>query len=493
MYAVQLIERGPSDLARTWRISADWRIRRHLTEFVRPICVSRITLHKRHAWPPWDRWAGAHTEVVTSSLLRLRTDPLARDAALSLVVVSMLLPTMAIGAWTYGRGPWPEPMEFGVFGPAGARILTGQWGAVFDNSKLQAGPFEVIPVGAATALHVSGVVGWTLFYLACTALLAWGLAFTALVALRTFGGGARQSHTLTASALGTRTLTSRALTSRVAVIIALAVTALGLLTSVLPRSLSSGHPAEIAIPLSWIVAACLACDRRFALCGVVVALSAGWEVWGVLGAPVIFLAANPRLIRAAVGGLVTLLVIYGPFVAAGNFHMFEFHWTISSQTLVHELWPQMTEFPWILRLAQAALALGTGVAVAIFVRRTPYGVWLVPMSIVAVRLLCDPLLYGYYFLVPAVVATCATGLMLWLRSWIGLVVAVLVLVSFVVDALVGLTGAITLTVGCVVAALLIGLVEKRRKRGPDEVSRLGARWLPVKATMPGKSSASPTD
>jgi hypothetical protein len=57
-----------------------------------------------------------------------------------------------------------------------------------------------------------------------------------------------------------------------------------------------------------------------------------------------------------------------------------------------------TEFGWPLRLLQASLALGAGAGIAFALRRSSHAVWVAPLGVVIVRLLLDPLSFGWYWL-----------------------------------------------------------------------------------------------
>ena len=96
-----------------------------------------------------------------------------------------------------------------------------------------------------------------------------------------------------------------------------------------------GHPAEAIVPLLWVLAAIWAREDRVVLAGAVLGLSAGLELWGVLGVPVLLLAPRPR--RALAGALVETAVVAGmfaPFALAGSAHMFQYDWRVSSGTLL---------------------------------------------------------------------------------------------------------------------------------------------------------------
>jgi hypothetical protein len=118
----------------------------------------------------------------------------------------------------------------------------------------------------------------------------------------------------------------------------------------------------------------------------------------VLGIAVLALA--PSLRRAAAGAALAAAVaasLYLPFLLAGHFGMGSYRWEVSPESLVSLLVEPGTPVGWPLRLAQGALALGAGLAVARLARRSPHALWAVPAVVVLVRLLLDPLGSGYYY------------------------------------------------------------------------------------------------
>jgi hypothetical protein len=248
------------------------------------------------------------------------------------------------------------------------------------------------------------------------------------------------------------------------------VLGVALLGDFLPTVVMEGHPAESMVPLLWIVAACLSRERRFAAAGVIIGLSMGFEVWGALGVPVLFLAVSPRVVRAGLAAVATVLVIYLPFVLTGTFRMFGYRWPVSLGTLYRLVWPDLDSFPWTLRLAQAVLALAAGVVAALLSRKTVYGVWLVPMAIIAVRLVFDPLLDFYYWMAPATVALCALAATMYLRKWIPALIAAAVIASLWIPPTRSVAAAFALTglvIACIAALTIAG---RRRESAPHDLA-----------------------
>ena len=378
-----------------------------------------------------------------------------RRLAPSALLATILLPV--IGVASYGLAGIAEndgvPGEYPQFGPAGASIVTGHWRAVFENPRVQAGPFELLPYGVAHVLHIHGDAQWFAFYI----VMLWIMTFLlSLVLLLPLGR----------------------VTGRMGVLIPLLVLGVSLIGAFTPTAVVRAHLAEVMVPLLWIVAACLSRDRLFAAAGVAIGLSAGFEVWGVLGAPVILLAASPRIVRAAIGAVVALAVIYLPFVLTGVFRMFAFQWGVRLGTLYRDLWPHLDSFPWTLRLAQALLAICAGCVVAVLLRKSMYGVWLAPMAILSVRLVFDPLLFFYYWMAPATVALCALAVTLYLRAWVSAAVAAGVITWLwlpPVDPLLTAILMALLVIACVAALRIAG------SRRPTLLLPPGGAFAPARA------------
>jgi hypothetical protein len=162
--------------------------------------------------------------------------------------------------------------------------------------------------------------------------------------------------------------------------------------------IDSGHPANALLPLLWVLAADRARRGKTLTAAVIVGLSAGVETWGILGIAVLALAPGLRsALRSAwlAAGIAT--AIYLPFILLGHFQMGLFEWRVSGDALMSYVVDAGTPIGWPLRFLQGGLALGAGIALAHAARRSAHLLWLVPLAVVLVRLLLDPLGNGYYF------------------------------------------------------------------------------------------------
>jgi hypothetical protein len=260
-----------------------------------------------------------------------------------------------------------DPADLPYFAHAARTLLSAAWADTFADPSLQVGPLQLVVVALGDRLGGMSALDYVI-----------GLGLTALTVL-TAG----------------RLLRGRNHRAAWQLIAGLAVVLLGLTA----EAYSYGHPAQVTIPLLWVLAASDARDGRTIRAGLLLGLGAGFEVWAVLGAPVLLLAPAARLVcRGFAVQLAVTVALFAPFVLAGEFRMFDYSWRIEGWTLVRFLAPAGSEFPWGLRVLQGACALGVGAGLAFALRRTERAFWAVPLGIVAVRILLDPTLYSWYWL-----------------------------------------------------------------------------------------------
>lgn len=371
--------------------------------------------------------------------MSLRT-VLARPVPAAVATAVVVLPVVIAMTMISTASTDPQPVDYTVFGPAGADLLAGRWSRIFDDPIIQAGPFELLPWGLAQVLGVTGRLGWTVALTLYSALTAF---LTALVLRPTLRADLRSS---VLAAGGTLILS---------------------FAGPVAASWNIGHPSEVLVPLLWVVAGRLALRDRPVLAAVLVAASSGFEVWGVLGAPVVLLAADPRLVRAALAGVATIAVLWLPFVLAGPFHMFSFAWGVSDTSLLHLLQPGATNAPWSWRLIQSVLAVGVGSAVALLLRGrdVAWGPWAVVAAAVGGRLVLDPVLAGYYWDPVLVGVTGALVLAVHRRD---LIATSVVAICF---ALTGGFGAPVVRAALLVAVLLVGATVLRLRPAPVRLRR----------------------
>jgi hypothetical protein len=256
----------------------------------------------------------------------------------------------------------------------GEHLLSGGWADTFADPKLQSGPLQLAIFGAVRDLA------------ALAFLIELGVAALLLFVLGRLG-----------------------LSDRSRVAVGLLAVAAGM-THI---AFVYGHPAEAIVPLLWVLAGLWAREGRVLSAGALVGLSAGFELWGVLGVAVLLLA--PRLTRALAGACVQVAVVaamLAPFAFAGKFRMFDHEWQATSGTLVGLVVGPGAHFGWPLRLAQASLAIAAGAALALALRRSVHSLWLVPLAVALVRLLLDPISFGWYWLEVEALVLVGAGLVL---------------------------------------------------------------------------------
>jgi hypothetical protein len=279
---------------------------------------------------------------------------IARTAA-----VRVWLPVLAAAGGLAAHDRTADAGDLLYFVHRGERLLSRQWASVYADRELQSGPLQLLVTGAARSTEV----------------LAFGVEI-GVAALLVF------------------VLGRLAVAARWRTIIGLAAVAAGLTHA----AFVEGHPAEAVTPLLWVLAALESRRGRVVRAGAIVGLSAGLELWGVLGAAVLFLAPRVRdALRGLAAEALVVAWMLAPFVVFGDFRMFEYRWRVASGTLIGAVLPAGTQFGWPLRVLQACVACGIGVVLARRLRGV-HAVWLVPLTVALVRIALDPLAYGWYWL-----------------------------------------------------------------------------------------------
>jgi hypothetical protein len=278
--------------------------------------------------------------------------------------------TLASGALALGADTGDLPF----FVHAADDLFSSRWADAYASPDLQVGPLQLVFLALVDALaHAFSISTFTLLAFAIP------LGVTALLLL--------VLHGLLADRPDRRPL--------VLLVTGLAAVALGIPAS----AYADGHLAQAVVPLLWLLAGLKARDGHALAAGALIGLSAGFEVWGVLGAVVLLL--SPRLRDAFAGLVVEALVaaaLFVPFLVFGEFRMLDYHWVVNGDTLLGLVVEPGTAFTWWMRLAQGAAAVAVGAALAWPLRRTAHALWLAPLAAVVVRLALDPVRYPWYWL-----------------------------------------------------------------------------------------------
>jgi hypothetical protein len=275
-----------------------------------------------------------------------------------LVVLGVLAAAAATG-WLLNSASFSDADPFAA---AGRVMLSPDWRHTYASPWLQAGPFELL---ICLAGHTLGIT-----------------AVGEPIALNMIGAAALL-------------LVAGFVLRRWQLLLVVGAGAIGL--GVVSDMYEIGHPAELFIALIWLLAARAARRDRVLLAGVLLGVSAGFETWGLLGAPLLLLL--PRFRSTVLAGAVALAVaaaIYAPFALGGDFHMFEQHWKITGG-VESLLFGEARHFTWPMRLGEALVVVGAGSALALRLRRYALSVWVVPAATSVFRLVLDPVRYGYYW------------------------------------------------------------------------------------------------
>jgi hypothetical protein len=282
-----------------------------------------------------------------------------------------LLPVLAASAIALAVTPG-DTGDLAYFVHASERLFSVGWTDAYADPDLQIGPFQLALFGlsdlGADALGVPTTRAIALVVGAGVAALFWVVA-RRLVAPR------NEAIVLLAAGL--------------------APVALGLTFD----AFRDGHPAQVVVPLLWVLAGLQARAGHPWRAGVLVGLSAGFEVWGLLG--VVVFAAAPRAseaLRALVATGFVAGALFAPFVLAGEFAMLDYSWRVNGDTLLSVFVEPGTAFTWPVRALQGAAALAAGAGVVWLLRRSAAALWAGPLAVVAVRLALDPVRYPWYWL-----------------------------------------------------------------------------------------------
>ena len=278
----------------------------------------------------------------------------------------VLLPPAAISPGLFGAavpdgdGSWFREAGLSMLGPG---LLE-----VFSASGLQIGPLYLLLVGLLAA--AADLVGLPVLF-TVAAVQSAGLA----------------AYALHLSARWARELGADPLRARWGVVAPL------VLLGPLAESIGNGHPEELLLGLMLAHLVLLVRRGRATPAGVVLGLMVGLKLWGVLAAPLVLLARRRRvLVVVAAWPVVLGAGAYLPFALAGELNTFEFSWGARVAPFGVELQGAFLE-GWGFRVVQAAVVASL---VALVAWRWPGTGLGAALTLVAVRVVLDPLLQMYY-------------------------------------------------------------------------------------------------
>ena len=209
-------------------------------------------------------------------------------------------------------------------------------------------------------------------------------------------------------------------------------TAIVLLGGLTWTMLSTGHIAEGLIPLLWFHAARCARRDEPERAAVLLALSTGLKLWGILGLPILLLLPDRTLRKLGTGFAIALALTalcYWHFLAGATAPL-HYEWEIARTSPIHALFPDSTSFTWQMRVAQSATVVVIGGVLALWAGRRRHSLWAVPAGLVGAKLLLDPIVFSYYPLSVEVLALVAAAMLVgsW-PSWVRLLGAALLLLA----------------------------------------------------------------
>ncbi|HVF52714.1 MAG TPA: hypothetical protein VNC78_03800 [Actinomycetota bacterium] len=284
------------------------------------------------------------------------------------------------------------------FSEAGTDLLAGRWSEVYAHPQVQTGPLHLALFGLNRVLSDS--LGFPL-QAGITVGVTLGLLAAAVYVLRRLCAA-----------------TGRTPTPGFELFFGLVIVFGGFAY----EGATSAHPTEGFIPLLWLLAGVRAREDKAVRAGLLLALASVLKPWGILGLPLLLITSDLR--RALKGALVCGVVsatAYAPFLLAApsGGGSLGFSWSVAHHAPIRLLLDPDTTFTWWMRVAQGAVCGGAGIFVAWRARRDERAVWSVPLAIMAVRLLSDPLDYHYYWLSPGLVGLIAACTVVTFRpTWV---------------------------------------------------------------------------
>lgn len=268
---------------------------------------------------------------------------------------------------------YQHPDDPVLLSDAGLKLLRGDISSVYADERVQVGPLGLLIYGFAGLLHELGL--GLIMMLSVIASATYGAALWFCVkALGSSGEGVRRASAAVV----------------VAVLAGLSWTAA-----------TSGHSTEGLVALLWVYAAFQIQKGRADRAGIALGIAVAIKLFAVLGLPMLLLFPSfRRQLQGFLSALLVSLIFWLPFFLAGPTNMFGFVWEIKPHAPLALLFEPLTEFTWQLRVLQAGVICGFGALAAYASRRQRFSFLSVPLVLMGLRLLTDPLGYHYYILGP---------------------------------------------------------------------------------------------
>ena len=279
-------------------------------------------------------------------------------------VLAWTTPAAAAAAVAYLQSYHFNDFNYGSDGTYFVRygqvFLSSHWDRAFSNPDIQVGPLQLAFFGSLANEEI-------------TIAIVLGVVTALLVVAAARAAGVRNAALLCGVGL-------------MAVVTGL--------TRVVDRS---GHPADAMLPLIWVIAADQARRDHRWRAGLLIGLCAGVRrgessAWPCSPSHHVYVTplSAPWWLR------LPLSRSSSRSCSAATSRCSRWCGKWIRPSLMSLLVPVGTHFGWPLRLVQAAVAVGAGIAVARALRHSPHAIWVPPLFVVAARLLLDPLLNSYY-------------------------------------------------------------------------------------------------
>lgn len=296
-------------------------------------------------------------------------------------------PTLFVAVLVMGRAfldglGYQHPDDPILLSDAGQHLLKGEISAVYLDERVQVGPLGLVIYGVAGVLQEVGLD------------LLMGLT---LVAGISFAAGLWYC---------VKAVTPQGPSWRWRAPLAVVVAVIGGLSW---TASTSGHPTEGFVALLWIYAAFAAQRDKPITAGVALGLASSVKLFAILGLPLLLLLPDARRVLKGAGGIVLVAAsLWLPVILAGPFNMLDFSWQIKPHSPLAFLFDAGSGFGWELRVLQAVVVCGLGGLASLRLRGDPFAHLKVPLVLMGLRLVTDPLDYHYYLLGPGTI-----GLIAW--------------------------------------------------------------------------------